>query len=81
MTKQTFSTPEAYILGQKYNPLNRKARKVQEILATGDAKVLIPFKGIVVIVDAGPEKTVTTTVSGSIFFPTVHTKEEETFKP
>lgn len=80
MTKQTFTTPESYILGQKYNLLNRKAKKVQSLIGE-ESKVLIPFKGIVVIVDAGPEKTLTTTVSGSVFFPTVHTKEEDTFKP
>lgn len=80
MTKQTFDTPAAYILGQKYNVLNRKARKTQE-LTKESSKVFIPFKGIVVIVDEGPEKTVTTTVSGSTFFPTVYSKTEDTFKP
>lgn len=80
MTKQTFETPEAYILGQKYNVLNRKAKKVQKLIGD-DSKVFIPYKGLVVIVDAGPEKTVTTTVSGSMFFPDVHVKTEDTFKP
>lgn len=80
MTKQTFNTPAEYILAQKYNVLNRKARKAQE-LTKESSNVFIPYKGIIVIVDEGPEKTVTTTVSGSIFFPTVNTKEEATFKP
>lgn len=80
MAKQTFDTAEAYILGQKYNVLNRKAKKVQEIVANG-AKVFIPYRGIVILVNEGPEETITTSVSGSLFFPTVEVKTEATFKP
>lgn len=79
MAKQTFTTPEAFILGQKYNPLNRKSKKVQELVANG-AKVLIPYKGIAVLVHNGPEETVTTTISGSIFFPTIDVKTESASK-
>ena len=78
-TKQKFNTPEAYILGQKYNVLNRKARKIQGLVAEG-CKVMDVGGGIFVLVNTGPEVTVTTSVSGPMFAPYVHTKTEASYK-
>jgi hypothetical protein len=70
MAKDNFDSPEAYILGQKYNIFNRKARTVKKLVADG-AKVLIPYKGIVVLTQEKDDLIMTTTVSGSVFFPIV----------
>lgn len=79
MAKQKFDTPEAFVLGQKYNVLNRKARKIQGLVAEG-CKIFDVGGGIFVLVHSGPEVTVTTSVSGSIFAPNVHVKTEDSDK-
>lgn len=76
MKTQVFTTAEEYILGQKYNVLNRKARMIQDLVRNG-WEMLIPGPGLFVLTKVEAGLTFTTAVSGSMFFPTTNTKMEK----
>lgn len=75
MKTQVFATAEEYIIGQKYNVLNRKARKIQDLVTNGWT-MLISGPGLFVLTKEEGSTSFTTAVSGSMFFPTVDSKME-----